>query len=143
MLELSESPELRSKFISQRLSSYLALASLILCGVLPIIFTIFYSVKASEWTQKVFQETYGSLLEGIDIKQQKKILVLAPCIFFLRRLLLSVFAILLKEWLALQLMSLCIVSMAVLIFMLHVLPNQPFHLLFIEAFNETVSLILI
>ena len=112
--------------------------------MLPALFVIFYSLKKSKWTLEVFLETYGSLLQGTDFERRKeKIMLGAPCIYFFRRLCMTLFSILLREWLSLQLICLSCLSMVVLIFTLHVLPYQPRRLMLMESFNEIASLLFI
>ena len=90
-----------SPFRWVRVSFYASVASLVLLALLPIFFVIFYCIRRDKWSEQAFRNMYGALLEGTkvtkDTERGNLAMLLAPMIFFYRRLIFIGSIILLKD----------------------------------------------
>lgn len=120
------------------------MALLVLATALPAFFAFFYSCKVKVWGQERFKETFGSLLEGTDGSKKRRVTLGAPLLCFLRRILLSVFAILITSTeISLQLLGLDLITLLVLGYLLYVVPYDQKRLMRLDLFNEALSLVII
>ena len=80
-----------SDFTSVSLSNWLSVLASVVSFIMPITLFAYVSCRQSMWTNKLFQMTVGSFLEGTNLNKKfhKRSILFVPSFFFLRRMLLA------------------------------------------------------
>jgi len=132
-----------SESIGVRISSFLTITNAVVLLAFTLFVAIFYIRKYKQFGTEEFDEKYGTVVEELDLKRGKKISLIYPVVFLMRRFIMSFMAVYLERWSYLQIMGLMYLSMAVIIILGLSEPFKTKKANRIEIFNEVSTMFVV
>ena len=131
----------RTENASVEYSNILALFTLMIASCLFAFVSVFYLLKSSQWQNPAFQNKYGSIMLTVHpTKNTPLVQMMYPLIFLSRRLIFTLSAVIIIDFLWMQFFLQFTVSVAHVIYLMWYYPLEDNFTVLIEVFNECICI---